>query len=232
MRSKKVLLLVAVAAVALLLASGCATKKFVRQEISSSEAKTAQTMQTEHAKINNQINELSDLNKQLSSRLEQVSDRASAADAKAEEAKNIGMEAKNMADKANTEATQLRSAFENRNNYVVTDTKYVHFGFDKFNLTDESKATLDDVAKMIAGNKNAVLVLEGYTDYIGSAAYNYTLSDKRVKSVIRYLVGDKSVDLNRIYTIGLGETNPMADNKTPAGRKENRRVSIKIMAPR
>ncbi|MBN2429984.1 MAG: OmpA family protein [Acidobacteria bacterium] len=232
MRKNRILFLLVLSAVALLVASGCATKKFVRQEISTSEANTNQAIEKTRTELSSQINELSDLNKQMNSRLEQVADRAAAADAKAEEAKNIGNDAKVMAQNAAKDTSKLRMDFEARNNYVAVETKMVYFDFDRFNLRDDAKAVLDEVAKLTAGNKNYILVLEGYADYIGSAAYNYTLSEKRVKSVIRYLVGDKSVDLNRIYNIGLGESNPIADNKTNEGRQQNRRVTINIMEPK
>jgi OOP family OmpA-OmpF porin len=232
MKSNRLFFLVAVSLVALLMVSGCATKKFVREEITASETKTNQKIDQESAKLSGQINELSALNKQLSSRIEQVSDRASAADAKAEEAKGIGMDAKKEAETANAGVVDLRAKFDNRNNYAVVDTKTVYFDFNKANLTAESTATLDEVARMVAGNKNAVLTLEGYTDSIGTDQYNIMLSEKRVKSVIRYMVGEKNFDLNRMYIIGLGESNPAADNKTVAGRKQNRRVTIKILEAR
>jgi OmpA-OmpF porin, OOP family len=232
MRSNRFFLLVAISLVALLMVSGCATKKFVRQEITTSETKTNQKIDQETAKLSGQINELSALNKQLSSRIEQVSDRASAADAKAEEAKGIGLDAKKDAQTANTGVQDLRTKFENRNNYALVDTKSVLFGFNKADLTDEGKATLDEVARVVAGNKNAVLTLEGYTDSIGDDAYNIILSEKRVKSVVRYLVGEKNYDLNRLFIIGMGNTNPVADNKTADGRKQNRRVTVKILEAR
>lgn len=232
MRSNRFFLLVAVSLVALLMVSGCATKKFVRQEITTSETKTNQKIDQETAKLSGQINELSALNKQLSSRIEQVSDRASAADAKAEEAKGIGLDAKKDAQAANAGVADLRTKFENRNNFALVDTKNVLFGFNRADLTAESKATLDEVARMVAGNKNAVLTLEGYTDSIGDDTYNIALSEKRVKSVVRYLVGEKNFDLNRLYVIGMGKTNPVADNKTADGRKQNRRVTVKILEAR
>jgi OmpA-OmpF porin, OOP family len=229
MRRNRMFVLLALSLVALLLVSGCATKKFVREEITTTETKLNQKMDQEHGKIAGQISELSSLNKQLSSRIEQVSDRVTAIDGKTEQAKALGTEAKNLAQSANTAVVDLRTKFDARNNYVVTDTKSVLFGFNKHELTPEATAILDEMARLIAGNKNAVITLEGYTDSIGSDNYNLALSEKRANAVIRYLVGEKSVDLNRIYYIGMGKANPVADNKTEAGRQENRRVTIKAL---
>lgn len=232
MRNKRLYLLMVLALAVVLMGTGCATKKFVRQEITASETKLSQKMDQEHGKIANQINELSNLNKQLNSRVEQLADRVSTVDGKAEQAKTIGNEAKAMVNTVNTAVVELRSKFDARNNYVVSDTKTVYFDFNKSILTADATAVLDEIARLVAGNKNALITLEGYTDGVGSDQYNDTLSEKRANAVIRYLVGAKSVDLNRIYVVGLGKTNPVADNKTADGRKQNRRVVIKILQVR
>jgi OOP family OmpA-OmpF porin len=70
--------------------------------------------------------------------------------------------------------------------------------------------------------------LQGFTDSRGPEQYNVGLSQRRVESVERYLVG-KSVPLYRISVVGLGKENPVADNKTSKGRAENRRVEIRVL---
>ena len=69
--------------------------------------------------------------------------------------------------------------------------------------------------------------IEGHTDNIGSDKYNQTLSENRVNSVKTYLVG-KGVAASRITATGYGESKPIADNKTDAGRAQNRRVEMNI----
>ncbi len=226
---KRVFFMFIATLVSIFLLSGCATKKFVRQSIADSESKMNKKMDSNNQKIYSQLSELSQLNKQLSSKLEEVTDKANLANQKAEEAKNIGMTAKEKADAADKDAQLALSKFNNRFNFVVVDTEYVYFGFNRYHLTKSAMSTLDDVAKKFAENKNYIMVLEGHTDSIGPKDYNYTLSEKRVKSVVRYLVGEKKLDINRIYTVGLGKLNPIASNKTRQGRKKNRRVTIKIM---
>ena len=69
---------------------------------------------------------------------------------------------------------------------------------------------------------------QGCTDSRGSEIYNNGLSDRRAESVKRYLVS-KSVQLHRISIVGLGESNPVGDNKNAKGREQNRRVEVKIL---
>jgi OOP family OmpA-OmpF porin len=86
------------------------------------------------------------------------------------------------------------------------------------------------VAKQLEENPNLVVELEGYTDSQGASDYNVQLSQRRSETVRRFLV-DKGVELHRIHSIGLGDVRPSADNNTPKGREQNRRVMVKIFAP-
>ena len=76
-------------------------------------------------------------------------------------------------------------------------------------------------------NPGMKLNVAGHTDWIGSDAYNQKLSDGRAASVMNYIVG-KGVDASRVKSKGYGETTPIADNKTAAGRAKNRRVELTL----
>jgi outer membrane protein OmpA-like peptidoglycan-associated protein len=67
--------------------------------------------------------------------------------------------------------------------------------------------------------------IEGYTDAIGSDEYNQTLSEKRAESVHDYLVSS-GVSMNNVAAAGMGKADPVADNSTPEGRRQNRRVEL------
>ncbi|WP_316835140.1 OmpA family protein [Pedobacter nutrimenti] len=96
-------------------------------------------------------------------------------------------------------------------------------------LSEDSKKRLADVAKVIQEkNKSRKILIEGHSDKTGTAVYNQWLSEKRAVSVKTYLVG-LGINAERIKTAGLGDTQPIADNKTKEGRLKNRRVEITLL---
>jgi len=105
----------------------------------------------------------------------------------------------------------------------------VTFKFNKADLSPQGKAQLDKVAAEILGLKSNLqhVVINGYTDSVGSDKYNLDLSDKRSKSVAKYLA-DKGVPKNKLFVKGMGKAKPIADNKSKEGRAKNRRVEIAI----
>ena len=76
-----------------------------------------------------------------------------------------------------------------------------------------------------------MIIAIGHTDSVGSAAYNQKLSLKRAEAVKAYIIS-KGIEPNRVYTEGKGEKQPIADNKTKAGRSKNRRVEIEVVGTR
>lgn len=72
--------------------------------------------------------------------------------------------------------------------------------------------------------------VEGYTDSTGPADYNYQLSQRRADAVIQYLAQKYSVPAHKIFLIGLGKDNPVAQNTNASGRAKNRRVDVRLMA--
>jgi OmpA-OmpF porin, OOP family len=107
---------------------------------------------------------------------------------------------------------------------VLTD---VRFKLDSAELTDDAKATLDNVAKALDSQKNLNVEIGGYADNMGSDEYNKELSQKRAEEVRTYLVG-KGVDGTRLTAMGYGERKPVVANDTEAGREMNRRVEFKV----
>jgi chemotaxis protein MotB len=230
------LFLVVGALAALALLNGCATKKYVKQEVSTTQSDLSKRIDQEASKrgdLSNQVQELASLNKRNSGRIDEVesnlSKSISGLDPKIEDAKRTGLEARSTADAALASSKENSTAILNRNNYTVTGTESVFFKSGSARLDDAGKSTLDGVAKTIAGNKNLLLELQGFTDSVGDAAANLRLSERRVDTVLRYLVADLKVDLFRIAKLGLGEANPAESNKTRDGRAKNRRVEVRVL---
>jgi OOP family OmpA-OmpF porin len=109
---------------------------------------------------------------------------------------------------------------------VTIDLVNDEFDFDSARLKPDMMRALDDVAaKIRASRGDEQLLVVGHTDSVGSEAYNQGLSERRAQAVADYLAS-KGVARGNITTRGMGESQPVADNGTAAGRAKNRRVEI------
>ncbi len=115
------------------------------------------------------------------------------------------------------------------------------FDFDKANLKPEGKQALDDLVSKLAGVKYDTIVVIGYADRIGSDAYNKKLSMRRAESVKSYLVNQKGIAADSVFTDGKGEANPVTgdtckgDKKTKAliaCLQPDRRVEVEVAGTR
>lgn len=103
----------------------------------------------------------------------------------------------------------------------------IRFAYNSDELTSDSKLLLDEFALFLSENDNLKIAIAGHTDNTGNDKYNLELSHKRAKSVYSYLLS-KSIHAKRLSYQGYGETKPIADNKTEAGRALNRRTEFVI----
>ena len=102
------------------------------------------------------------------------------------------------------------------------------FDFDKSVIKPEGKRALDGLVDKLKDINLEVVIVVGHTDWIGSEAYNMKLGARRAEAVKAYLVS-KGIEKTRVYTDSKGETQPVASNKTAAGRAQNRRVAIELV---
>ena len=105
------------------------------------------------------------------------------------------------------------------------------FGFDKSDLQPEGLSKLEDLVSKLQGTDVEMIIVTGHTDSVGSAIYNEKLSKRRALSAKKFLVS-KGLPSDRIVTNGKGEQQPIASNKTSAGRAKNRRVDIEVVGKR
>src|SRR5262249_21394632 len=107
----------------------------------------------------------------------------------------------------------------------ISELPGANFDFNKSTIKPEGKAKLDDAAATMAKYPDIHVSVEGHPDSIGSEAYNQKLSERRAQSAVDYLTS-KGVAASRLTAKGFGKTRPVADNKTEAGRAQNRRVEL------
>ncbi|MBF8758102.1 OmpA family protein [Pseudomonas guariconensis] len=103
----------------------------------------------------------------------------------------------------------------------------VLFGSDLDSLNSQSRAIVERIGKALLSVDIQRVRVDGHADASGKEAYNQQLSERRAQSVARALIGIGMQPQN-IRTVGLGSSQPVADNRTASGRTENRRVSIVV----
>ncbi len=103
----------------------------------------------------------------------------------------------------------------------------IYFATGKYTLLAKSYKGLNEVAQIIKDNPGINLAIDGHTDDVGKDESNQILSENRANAVKKYLIS-KGVEESRLVATGYGETKPIADNKTAAGRQKNRRVELKL----
>jgi len=206
---RRVLLVVAAAA----LVGGCATKKYVGQEV---------------GEVNQKVDNLSTEVEKTQERVRQNEVRIDDVDKRSQE--GIG-EAKGAAGQAMQKAEAAEKAAKGKLIYTVTlSNDKITFPFNASQLSDDAKAVIDEtLAPFVAENRGVWFEIEGHTDATGDAAYNKELGEKRAAAVRDYLYEKHKVALVRMEVISLGEEQPVADNNTREGRAQNRRVVIKVL---
>jgi OOP family OmpA-OmpF porin len=105
----------------------------------------------------------------------------------------------------------------------------VHFDFNKSDIRPDSRPILNQAVEILEENPGVRISVEGYTDAVGSDAYNQQLSLRRADAVFRYLV-NHGITPERMDVIGYGKRRPVADNETETGRAQNRRVELHTVA--
>jgi OmpA-OmpF porin, OOP family len=204
---------------------GCSTKNYVRQQTTPLVNKTNELddMTAKNSK------DIKDVDQRSQAGIQAVQARAAEVDQKALAAGSDADRAQLAANGASQRVDTLTNTVVNLDNYRPVVETAVHFGFNRDNLTKEAKEAIDQLAASVATTKGYIITVEGATDSVGSADYNYELSQRRANAVIQYLAAEKSVPAYKIYLIGLGKDKPVETNKTADGRAKNRRVDIRLM---
>jgi outer membrane protein OmpA-like peptidoglycan-associated protein len=218
-----------------LLASACATKEFVRTQVGTSETKLSQRVDGQEARLK-ETTDRTAANAQAidtsQKQLQGLEGKVGEVGAVAADAKKQATSASEAVRDTDAKLDALSARVANRNKYAMVETKTVYFDFNKADLKDEGINELEDVAKALQADVNAVVELQGFADARGADRYNYQLTRERVDAVARYLVMRGGIDIRRIHSVGMGKVvlaaGEKASNDTYA---KARRVDIRLLSP-
>jgi len=212
-----------VASAALL--AGCATKKYVSQQVDPVSGKLGEVDKNQQA-----------TQKQLDAaevKLSATAEKADSADSRATDAIGRADAASKKADQVRSDLrSELNDRIANLDDYkTVGETTVVLFKFNSDKLTDEAKQQLDQMAGgQFASLKRYFVAIQGFTDKTGTPEYNLDLSRRRAQAVQTYFVAEKNVPVYRIQIVGLGQNKPLNDEKTRDDRSKNRRVEVSVFS--
>jgi peptidoglycan-associated lipoprotein len=221
------LMTVGVIVTALSVAPACATKKFVRTSVGGVNDKVTSQGKT--------LEETQERVRVAEGRITEVDAKAAAAGESANKANSAAAEAANRATEVGRTAEARAVSIEGEMRKLIFETVLSEdrgeFKLGKADLPEDATGALDTMVSQLKGDKKAIWVeIEGHTDSTGDKAMNERLGLARAEAVKRYLYEHHQIPLHKINVISYGEEKPVAPNNTRAGRAQNRRVVIKVLA--
>lgn len=204
---------VGVAALALVAANGCVTKKAWKENVEQTDTR----MKGVESGLETQEKRTTDLAQDTDQKIAQVKGTA-------EKAVEIGNNAMSTA-----QAAEKLAKGKVLWTTTLSDDR-VKFSFDQDTIPPAAQTILDDLAGKVKGlDKSVFLEIEGHTDNIGSEAYNMKLGRERAEAVRNYLAEKDGLPLHIMNVISYGEEKPVAANNTAEGRAKNRRVVVRVL---
>ena len=224
---RKFFMAVPVVALAIGGSTACASKKFVRTSVGEVNEKVDSQGRA--------IEETQERTRRNEGRISEVDQRAGAAQQSADSAHSAAAAAHSRAEAVGTEANSKFDAIDKASKRlvyeVVLSEDQGNFKFGKTLLPDEAKQKIDEmVAQLKQDPKNIYLEIEGHTDSVGTAKVNERVGLERAEAVKKYLYEQYQIPLHKMNVISYGKEKPVSSNKTKAGRAQNRRVVIKVLA--
>jgi peptidoglycan-associated lipoprotein len=203
--------------------TACATKKFVRTSVGEVNDKVDS--------VGKAVEETQERTRQNEGKIAAVDQKADQAAQSADRANSAAGQAQSAADAAANKADAVDKASKRLVYEVVLSEDEGNFKFGKVALPDEAKAKLDQmIAQIKADPKGAYFEIEGHTDNVGDKNINEKIGMERAEAVRTYLYEQHQIPLHKMNVISYGKSKPIAPNKTKAGRAQNRRVVIKVLA--
>lgn len=216
--------------VALLVVGGttaCASKKFVRTNVGEVNGKVDS--------LGRSVEETQERTRRNEGKIGEVDQKAQAAAQSAQQANDAAAKAQSAANEVGSKADAKFGAIDAANHRlvyeVVLSEDQGNFKFGQATLPDEAKHRIDEVVQQLKQDpKNVFIEIEGHTDNVGDRAINEKVGLARAEAVQRYLYEQYQIPLHKMNIISYGQDKPAAPNKTKAGRAQNRRVVIKVLA--
>ncbi|MEW6209744.1 MAG: OmpA family protein [Acidobacteriota bacterium] len=209
-------------AAAVSLASGCATKKYVRNRVNE-----------RVTPLENRTGELEETSRRNTQDISRLSREVEDVRLRADRAQESADRAAASAEQANTRVTGVEQSVStlrsNLDKFTVQKTVTVLFEVGKSDLLPEAMASLDEIAGQIKDRNGFLIEIEGYASAEGDPKKNDILSQARSEAVRRYMAERHNVPLFRMSLLGFGTARPVADNSTEEGRVRNRRVEIRLL---
>ena len=207
-KNKAVFILGLALLVGLISSTGCASKKYVVQEIATVDQKV-QEVETSIEENQKRIREHDERLATIGTLISQHDTQFKSVDGRIEE---------------------VKKAMQGKLIYTETlKNDEAKFKFDSFELSPEAKTALDRfVEVLIAQNRGVYLEIQGHTDKTGEESWNLLLGRKRAEAVMEYLYKQHHIPLHRMQVISFGSSAPVGDNSSSEGRAQNRRVDILV----
>ena len=220
---KKLLSAIAISAIALGGSSACATKKMVKQRVGEVDGKVDT--------LSKSVEENQERTRTNEGRIGEVDQKAQAAGQRASAAGQRADEAFGAANKVNARADAIEAASKRLVYQVVLSEDKGGFKFGQSKIPADMQAQIDELVAQLKANPNGGYIeIEGHTDNVGDPRTNQKIGLDRAEAVKRYLYESQQIPLHKMNVISYGEEKPIAPNKTRAGRTQNRRVVIKVLA--
>jgi outer membrane protein OmpA-like peptidoglycan-associated protein len=229
------------AAIAVLLLPGCATKDYVHEYVQSQmkpvsgqvaavEGRTG-TLEGRVGKaesgIQGNTGAIAETNRRVDGAVAEIKGHAERIARNEAEVANLSKSAREAMDRATAAGKLAQGKLVHE---VVLSDETLKFGSDKARLGKDAEAALDAFAAKLKGeNRNVFIEIQGHTDSRGDEALNLKLGEARAEAVRRYLNMKGGIPLHRMSVISYGESAPVADNKVKAGRQQNRRVVLVVL---
>jgi OmpA-OmpF porin, OOP family len=216
----------------LILSVGCvATRPWVRTEVQRADERTQLQLQMVEDRLDTTERGLSEERVQLreqQSELHQVRMRVEETAKQTDQTRELAAKAETAARDALQTASRITPPKPPGPVAGTRETVVVYFQPAAWLLDNPARLTLEKVVRRLRENPALIVKVEGHADNTGASKLNLKLSQRRADAVWRFLI-DNGVKRSRVEAQGVGETQPIASNRSPTGRDQNRRVAITLL---